>query len=163
MESAWEQERSEPSRPNGSGESSLSERLAQAQSDLKDVIDALGLLGVKRCSQCRRFFSSSDPGALFGNGGLVCYECLPRWWSAQSPQLNVTDREKLETKLSAWLRKYHGAEVVKEEVGKALQPNPQEFRIAVHCTECSGSGKLLEGGRCRFCRGLGTVWIIAPM
>jgi formylmethanofuran dehydrogenase subunit E len=129
---------------------------------LHDVIEALALLGIRRCSQCKQFFSSSDPGALFGNGKLVCYGCIPEWWSSLSRQIDVTEREKLETKLSAWLRKYHGAQIVKEERGKVPEVNPLEFQIVVHCSECGGSGKLLQGERCRFCNGFGTVWIVAP-
>jgi hypothetical protein len=159
---ALEQKHFESSRTNGSAESSLADQLAQAQHDLRDVIGALALLGVKRCSQCQQFFSSSNPGSLFGNGLLVCYSCVPEWWKAFSCQVEVREREKLETKLSSWLRKYHGAMIVKEEKGRGPEASPLEFQIVVHCSECSGSGKLLQGERCRFCNGFGTVWIVAP-
>ena len=38
----------------------------------------------------------------------------------------------------------------------------REFQIVTTCVECHGSGKLLEGERCRFCNALGTVWIVVP-
>jgi hypothetical protein len=148
-------------RPNDATEGSLSEKLTQTQHELNDVINALALLGVKRCSQCKQFFSSADPGALFGNGNFVCYGCVPEWWHSLSSEIDITEREKLETKLSAWLRKYHGAHIVKEEKGKAPEVSPLEFQLVVHCSECGGSGKLLQGERCRFCNGFGTVWIVA--
>jgi hypothetical protein len=161
MEAASEKKHFYSSQPNGSTEGALSEKLAQTQRDLNDVIRALTLLGVNRCSRCKQFFSSADPGALFGNGNLVCYGCVPEWWHSLSSEIDIVERERLETKLSAWLRKYHGARIVKEEKGKASEVGPLEFQIVVHCSECGGSGKLLQGERCRFCNGFGTVWIVA--
>jgi hypothetical protein len=136
--------------------------LSHVEQDLNDVIAALALLGVKRCSQCRQFFRSSEPGMLFDFGKLVCYECVPTWWPPLSAQLNVEEREKIEGKLSAWLRKYHRAEVVKETPGKVPDTRDTEFQIAAKCMECGGSGKLMEGERCRFCNGFGTVRIVVP-
>ncbi len=37
-----------------------------------------------------------------------------------------------------------------------------EFQIVAKCVECAGSGKLMEGERCRFCNELGTVRIVVP-
>jgi DnaJ-class molecular chaperone len=69
----------------------------------------------------------------------------------------------MEGKLSSWLRKYHQAEILKgEDRKKRTEPSQPEFQIVVQCSECRGSGKLLEGERCRFCDGLGTVRIAAP-
>ena len=65
-------------------EDSLFATLARVEHDLSDLIDALALLGVKRCSQCRKFFRIADPGALFEGDQLVCYRCIPDWWSSQS-------------------------------------------------------------------------------
>jgi hypothetical protein len=140
---------------------SLSEALERVQRDVSDVVAALALLGIKRCSQCKQFFSA-EPGALFDYGKLVCYRCVPAWWSSLSAQVGVIEREKLEATLSAWLRRYHGALVVTEDRGKLAHSAADEFQIAVHCTECHGTGKLLEGERCRFCKGRGTVRIVAP-
>src|SRR5450755_4458338 len=95
-------------------EASLFETLSHVEHDLNDVIAALALLGVKRCSQCKQFFRSSEPGALFENGHTVCYKCIPEWWTESSQRLNVAERERLEGKLASWLRKHHNAEVVKE-------------------------------------------------
>ena len=103
---------------------SIFQNLSQIQHDLKDVIDALALLGIKRCSDCNKFFRCSDPGALFDCGKIVCYGCVPGWWRKISEQLRVVERETLETQLSSWLRKHHGAEIVKQETGKISERNP---------------------------------------
>ena len=141
---------------------SIFQNLSQIRHDLQDVIDALALLGIKRCSECNKFFRCSDPGALFDCGKIVCYGCVPGWWSKISEQLRVEERETLETRLSSWLRKHHGAEIVKQETGKISERNPLQFQIVVRCRECLGSGKLLEGERCRFCNGFGTVRVVVP-
>ncbi len=141
-------------------ENSLFETLSRVEHDISDLIGALALLGVKRCSQCRQFFRSAEPGALFENGQIVCYKCIPDWWSSASVQLGVTERERIEGKLASWLRKYHHAEVVKETLGKVLDTRNIEFQMIAKCLECSGSGKLMEGERCRFCSGAGTVRIV---
>jgi len=138
------------------------ETLVRMEHDLIDVIGALALLGVKRCSQCKQFFRSADPGALFENGHIVCYKCIPNWWSSCSVRLGVADRERLEAKLASWLRKHHRAEIVKEAPGKLLDATSAGFQIVAQCAECAGSGKLMEGERCRFCNGFGTVRIVVP-
>ena len=136
--------------------------MTRVEHDLNDFIDALALLGVKRCSQCRKFFRSADPGALFDCGQLVCYRCIPDWWSSLSMRLGVADRERIEGKLASWLRKYHRAEVVKATPGTVPDTTNAEFQLVAKCVECAGSGKLMEGERCRFCNGLGTVRIVVP-
>jgi hypothetical protein len=143
-------------------ENSVFETMVRIEHDLSDVIDALALLGVKRCSECKQFFRSADPGALFENGHIVCYKCIPDWWSACSQRLGVADRERLEAKLASWLRKHHRGEVVKETPGKVLDTSDTEFQIVAKCAECGGTGKLMEGERCRFCNGFGTVRIVVP-
>ena len=146
--------------PHDLPENSLFESVSRVQHDLNDLIGALALLGVKRCSQCRQFFRSADPGALFDGGQTVCYKCIPDWWPSFSRRLGVTDRERTEGKLASWLRKYHHAEVVKETPGKVPDTSNVEFQMIAKCLECSGSGKLMEGERCRFCNGAGTVQIV---
>jgi hypothetical protein len=121
-------------------EGSLFETVVRVEHDMNDLINAMALLGVKRCSQCKQFFRSSDPGALFDAGQLVCFACLPEWWSSLSTRLGVTDRERTEAKLASWLRKYHRAEVVKEVPGKAATSTDAAFQIVVKCGECAGSG-----------------------
>lgn len=143
-------------------ENSLFETLSRVERDLNDLIAAMALLGVKRCSQCKQFFRAADPGALFENGHIVCYQCIPDWWSSASLRLGVAERERIEGKLAAWLRKHHRAEVVKETPGKELDTSNAEFQIVAKCAECAGSGKLMEGERCRFCNGFGTVRIVVP-
>jgi hypothetical protein len=138
------------------------ESLSRIEQDLNDLIGALGLLGVKRCSQCRQFFRSAEPGALFDCGQLVCYKCIPTWWSDISQQLDVAERERIEGKLASWLRKHHRAEVVKETSGKGPDAGNIDFQMFARCLECAGSGKLMEGERCRFCNGAGTVRIVVP-
>jgi hypothetical protein len=146
----------------GPTENSLFATLARVDHDLNDLIGALALLGVKRCSRCRQFFRCADPGALFDCGQLVCYGCIPDWWSSMSVRLGITDRERIEAKLASWLRKHHRAEVVKTTPGTVPDTTNAEFQIVAKCLECSGSGKLMEGERCRFCNGLGTVRIVVP-
>jgi hypothetical protein len=143
-------------------EDSLFATLSRVEHDVNDLMDGLALLGVKRCSQCRKFFRCADPGALFDCGQLVCYICIPDWWSCESMRLSVTDRERAEGKLASWLRKHHRAEVVKAAPGTVSDTTNAEFQIAAKCVECSGSGELMEGERCRFCNGLGTVRIVVP-
>jgi hypothetical protein len=142
-------------------EGSVFETLSRIERDLNDLVEALALLGVKRCSRCRQFLKCSEPGSLFDYGRLVCFTCIPDWWSAQSTQLPVLERERIESKLSAWLRKYHHAEIVKEVRDEGTNED-HEFQIVTGCFECRGSGKLMEGERCRFCNGLGTVRIVVP-
>jgi hypothetical protein len=143
-------------------ENSLFENMVRVEHDLSDVINALALLGVKRCSQCKQFFRTADPGALFENGHTVCYKCVPEWWSSMSTRLGITERERIEAKLASWLRKHHRAEVVKETPGKDPDTANTEFQMVAKCVECAGSGKLMEGERCRFCNGFGTVRIVVP-
>jgi len=134
-------------------------RRSPIERDMQAMVDALALLGVRRCSQCGQFFRSADSGALFEGGELVCYGCVPEWWSSRSPELAIAERHRAEGKLAAWLRKYHQAQVVKDP---ARVPDAQScyIQLAAGCVECGGSGKLLEGERCRFCNGLGTVFVV---
>src|ERR1039457_1896323 len=110
---------SQPGTHDPAEDSSFS-TLARVEHDLSDLIEALALLGVKRCSQCRKFFRCAEPGALFDCGQLVCFGCIPDWWSSLSMRLCVTDRERIEGKLASWLRKHHRAEVVKVTPGTVL-------------------------------------------
>ena len=143
-------------------ENSLFATLARVEHDLNDLIGALALLGIKRCFQCRQFFRCADPGALFECEQFVCYDCIPDWWPSLSARIAVADRERIEGKLASWLRKHHRAEVIKVTPGNVPDTTNAAFQIAVKCLECSGSGKLMEGERCRFCNGLGTVRIVVP-
>jgi len=143
-------------------ESPLFATLARVEHDLNDLIGALALLGIKRCSRCRQFFRSADPGAIFECDQLVCYSCIPDWWSSVSMRLGVADRERVEGKLASWLRKHHLAQVVKVGPGDAPDTSNAQFQLVAKCLECGGSGKFMEGERCRFCNGLGTVRIVVP-
>jgi hypothetical protein len=143
-------------------ENPLFETLARFGQDLDDLIGALALLGVRRCSQCKQFFRSADPGALFDCGQLICYGCVPDWWHSLSAPNTVVDRARIEGKLASWLRKYHRAEVVKGAPDKTRDATDAEFQIVAKCLECGGSGKLMEGERCRFCNGFGTVRVVVP-
>jgi hypothetical protein len=143
-------------------EDALPAALTRIEHDLNDLIGALALLGVKRCSECRQFFRCADPGTLFDCGQLICYGCIPDWWSSMSTRLGVAERERIEGKLASWLRKHHRAEVVKVTPGNVPETTGAEFQLVAKCVECAGSGKLMEGERCRFCNGLGTVRIVVP-
>src|SRR6202795_236788 len=87
--------------PHDLGDSALFESVSRVEHDVDDLIGALALLGVKRCSQCRQFFRSAEPGALFDCGQIVCYKCISDWWSSLSQHLGVTDRERTEGKLAS--------------------------------------------------------------
>jgi hypothetical protein len=53
---------------NGSGEI-----LARLQHDMANLKEALGLLGVKPCCHCARFFLGTNPANLFTSGNdSVC-------------------------------------------------------------------------------------------
>lgn len=145
-----------------SEESALFETMGRVDHDLKDVIAALALLGVRRCSQCEHFFRKTDPGALFENGQTVCYKCIPDWWALWSARTDPAEREGKGRQLAAWLRKYHQAEVVKETPGRPINNTNIEFQIVAKCAECAGSGKLMEEERCRFCNGFGSIRIVVP-
>jgi hypothetical protein len=134
-------------------------RQVPIERDIQALVEGLALLGIKRCSQCGQFFRASDSGALFDAGDLVCYGCIREWWSARSPEFAIDERQRLESKLAAWLRKCHQAQVIKDPA-KAPAPQQCEIQLTAGCVECGGSGKLLEGERCRFCNGLGTVFIV---
>jgi hypothetical protein len=152
---------SKPASPELPGNSAF-DNLSRIEQDLNDLVRALGLLGVKRCSQCRQFVRSSETGELFDCGQLVCYQCIPSWWSNVSQQLEIAERERVEGKLASWLRKHHRAEVVKETSGEGLDMGNVDFQMVAKCLECAGSGKLMQGERCRFCNGAGTVRIMVP-
>lgn len=108
-------------------------------------------------------FSAPPPLARSSrNGQTVCYKCISDWWSYRSARLGVTDRVRIEGRLASWLRKYHRAEVLKETPGSASDATNADFQMVARCAECAGSGKLMEGERCRFCNGFGTVRIVVP-
>ena len=44
------------------------EILARLQNDMASLKEALGLLGVKPCCRCGRFFLGADPANLFTSG-----------------------------------------------------------------------------------------------
>jgi hypothetical protein len=137
------------------------EVVARMENDINDLIGALAVLGVERCSKCKQFFRKSDPGAVFDCGSLICYECVPDWWSAAAGQLGAEEHRKLEGKLGLWLRRYHQAEVIRQS-RKSSDTRELKFELVTRCLECQGSGKILDGERCRFCDGGGTVRIAVP-
>jgi hypothetical protein len=133
--------------------------LAHYQLEIDRLKNALTLLGVNACSWCKKFFRSTDPGALFDAGELICYGCILDWWAQKSAQLSSKDRENLEGKLVFWLRDYHHAETFKDPA-KLPESSLQELNIVATCLECHGTGKSLGGEHCRFCEDRGTVWVV---
>lgn len=144
---------------NGSQPQQLDETLARIERNLAQIKEGLGLLGIKACSQCKRFFRSSEAGTLFDAGELVCFSCIREWWPNYSVHLSVKDREELESKLAYWLREFHHAEVIKD-AAKLPEASKQELQIVATCLECHGSGLLMGNERCRYCDARGTVWIV---
>jgi hypothetical protein len=146
----------------GGQEAQVTEILARVEQNLNDLAQGLSLLGVKRCSQCKNFFRSSDRGALFGSDGeLVCFGCVPAWWAARREQLSCEDVQKTESDLVFWLRSFHNARLMKHS-NKPDEDQPVRFELVASCLECRGSGTLLGDRRCRYCDGPGTVRVIVP-
>ncbi len=143
-----------------SADHSLVDTVSRMEKDIKDLIGALALFGIGRCSRCRQFLRS-DPGVFFDNGNTIWYACIPEWWSKVSVQISVREREEIEAKLAPWLRKYHHAQVVKDGPG-APEIHEGDLQIVTSCIECRGTGKILQGERCRFCNGVGTVRVVVP-
>lgn len=143
-------------------EQRMVEILEGVERNLNDLVQGLGLLGLKRCSQCRRFFRSSDPGALFGGGGeLVCFECIPEWWPSHRERLTCEERQETESRLVFWLRNFHNARTL-NGAGKLKGNQTVKFELEAHCLECRGTGIYMGDKRCRYCAGPGTVRVMVP-
>ena len=99
-----------------SGDSSeqLQEILAGIEKELSRLREALSLLGLKRCSQCGKFFRSTEPGALFEGGEPVCVSCVGGWWVQRRQVLCVKDRDVVERRLMNWLFNHHNAKLVQQ-------------------------------------------------
>jgi hypothetical protein len=127
--------------------------------EIANLKQGLGLLGVKPCSVCGRFFLGSDPGSFFSAcGDSVCYGCLPGWWPQSCQRLSAGERETLEYKLKDWLIHFHGGKTYRE-LKELPAPELQNVHVVVSCKECHGSG-VMGGERCRHCAGNGTVWVV---
>ena len=134
------------------------EVLARLEHDMANLKDALGTLGLRPCSLCGKFYPISNPGNLFTIRDAICYACLSGWWPDHRRSLDQADRQLSESKLSDWLTRYHNAQVFREF--KDLPPKElQDLNVVVACRECKGEGRLF-GGRCRYCLGNGTVWVV---
>lgn len=140
-------------------EKGLDERLASLERGLEHLKAGLGLLGIKPCSWCGIFYRHSDPGALFDGGELVCFNCVPNWWSHRSPQLSSHDRNKPESELRRWLVTHHHAEVIRR-LDDVPEPERLRVKLIAGCEQCGGSGKAYSGKHCSFCDGRGTVWVV---
>jgi hypothetical protein len=142
-------------------EKSPDDRLTNLERGLERMKAGLGLLGVTPCSWCGNFYRHSDPGALFSavGGELVCYNCIPRWWSHRCPELGAEDRKKAERLLRRWLVSHHHAEVILQA---EHMPKPEGLMLSMvtGCEECDGGGKTETGRRCHHCDGRGTVWVV---
>jgi hypothetical protein len=137
---------------------SLQDRVERLERDLEHLTTGAGLLGIKACCWCKKFFRTSDPGALFDAATPVCYGCIAEWWRNQCNELNVSQREIIERALKIWLLRYHHAEVVKNPEKLPKDPPPQ-LQVVVSCNECHATG-YVNGARCGLCDGRGAVWIV---
>ena len=142
-------------------ENGIIEILACIERSIDAMAQGLSLVGVKRCSRCRRFFKADEAGALFDGGRLVCFGCIPEWWPQRSEQLDLAERRDAESRLVYWLRKHHQAETVKQSA-KLAEDQVQILRMPATCQQCRGAGVLLGSQRCRYCDGPGTVWVLVP-
>jgi hypothetical protein len=148
---------------NGNGaDARVSEILKGLESELHKLVQGLSLLGIRRCSCCKRFFRCSDAGALFGSAGeFVCLECIPRWWPSRRERLSCAEQRETESDLVFWLRSFHNARTVHGSNG--LEPDQAVwFELLASCLECHGTGVYLGDKRCRYCAGPGTVRVIVP-
>ena len=141
-------------------EQPITDMLTRIERELELLRHGLSLLEVKPCLQCRRFYRA-EPGALFdGGGALVCFGCVPDWWTRRSPELNLKDRESTEHRLVRWLLAHHGARIV-HQAEKLPPDQPQAFRLVADCEECDGLGSI-GASRCHYCNGRGTLWVVIP-
>ena len=137
------------------------ERLARFERDFEQMRDGLGLLGVKRCENCKKFYRMSEAAALFDDGvEVVCYGCIHEWWPRRGGEMELSDRESIEHKLVRWLVAHHNAQLIQRS-HKLPDEQSQEFRLAADCNQCEGTGTLL-GAHCRYCGGEGTLWVVIP-
>lgn len=138
------------------------EMLEGVERSLNDLVQGLSLLGVKRCSQCKKFFRASNPGTLFSSGSeFVCFDCIPVWWPARREQLGCEERQRIEGDLVYWLRNFHDARSCHGSA-RLKEPQTVKFEIMANCLECRGTGTYLGDKRCRYCAGPGTVRIVVP-
>jgi hypothetical protein len=137
----------------------ISEVLSRIERDIANLKEAVGLLGVKPCCVCGRFYLRSNPANLFTAGNdAVCYACLSGWWLDRCHSLDISDRESIEHNLMRWLIANHSARVYREL--RDLPPEEcQVVRLVVACHECKGSGRM-GGDRCRHCGGNRNVWVV---
>ena len=138
---------------------SADEKLASLERDLERLKTGLGLLGVEPCSSCGTYYKRSDPGALFHFGESVCYDCVPEWWLHGRPELSAEERQKVERELRRWLVNHHHAEVI-GRAGDLPKPERLLLKLVTGCEQCNATGKTYTGGRCSYCDGRGTVWVV---
>lgn len=130
--------------------------------NLNDLVQGLSLLGVKRCSHCKRFFRASAPGVLFETrGNVVCFECIPAWWPLREEQLSCEERQRAEGDLVFWWRGFHNARSYNDS-NKPAEDQAVKFERVASCLECHGSGRCLGDKPCRYCCGPGSVRIVLP-
>ena len=129
--------------------------------DLANMKEGLGLLGIRPCSACGKFFRSSSTGETFSYmGETVCYDCLESWWKSRATNLDMSTRSTVEQKLMRWLIDNHDAVVVKDPAS-VRSAQFADFRLVVNCHECAATG-LLGKAKCRHCRGNKVIWVIVP-
>lgn len=140
-------------------ENSSSEALERLQHEVSNLREAFGLLGVKPCACCGKFFLSTNPANLFTAGSeSVCYGCLPGWWERHCQDVDIPDRQSIEHNLMRWLIAHHGGKVYREL--KELPPEERQYlRMVVACYECKGTGKM-GADRCRHCLGNRNIWVV---
>ena len=152
----------DPVRSPDGNEDRMFQLLESVERNLKDLVQGLGLRGVRRCSHCKRFFRATSPGTLFGAGTeLICLECIPAWWPAHRDQLDSVQRQQTEGDLVFWLRGFHSARSC-TRLSEPAKDQTARFELVADCLECRGTGKYLGEKRCRYCGGPGKVRIVVP-
>lgn len=129
--------------------------VARIERDLGNRKNGLGLLGIKPCCCCGRFFRLSERSQLFDCGELVCLNCIHEWWTSRAPELTVEERDITELKRVHWLVNHHRAKVIRK-TEEFLNPQRRGLHLVVSCARCDGTGISLRR-RCQACDGQGTV------
>lgn len=127
--------------------------------ELRHLKDALGLLGIRQCSYCGKYFLSEHGKSLFEAGELSCFNCIQDWWQRRSPGLTVQERQTIEQKLLRWLVVHHNGKVI-THADKMPKPEAISLKMVVGCQQCGGTGTLPGGKACHNCEGRGTEWVV---
>src|SRR6516162_2538704 len=113
---------------SATGDGQRNDVVPRLEHELDLVKQALSLLGLRRRSQCEKFFRAAGAATLFDGGELVCRDGVERWWAKRPEQLTVSEREAVERRLVNWLVSYYAANVLHRPSSVAAD-SPGAFRL----------------------------------